>query len=92
MSDPKKSATFAISLGSPILLSDILETMSFIILFGVFFDIISVFARPGAITLTLILFTPSSLESTFACEFKAAFEATYALLPSLPSVAALEDI
>ena len=52
----------------------------------------SVFVKPGAIVLTLILLGPSSLDNTLACDIKAAFVDTYELLPSLPSIAELDEI
>ena len=73
----RKTTTFATSSGDPIFLSDVLETISLITASEWLFFIILVSMRPGAITLTLILYLPSSLDKTFAWAIIAALVAEY---------------
>ena len=71
--------------------SGVLETISSITSLVVFFDIMSVFVKPGAMSVDSNIIKTSSLDNTLACDIKTAFVDTL-ILPSLPSIAELDEI
>ena len=80
-SDPRKTAKFAISIGSATLFKEVFSSSFLIFSSLVFFLIMSVFVKPGFMELTLTPLPPSSLAKTLAVDEIAALELEYANRP-----------